>query len=561
MILLTWDPVPDAVKYKVIRKDNNENISKEFKDSFGTNTNDHYYLTDTVAFSSSDADGDPNQTPADNIINGHSYTYTVYSMPNDNGASGSNSAESFIGHGKASSNAVTANVPAQNKVDWIAVNQASIKIERLTTSTENLLVSWDAKPNLKYTVQYYPLADTTGIKSTITVVSPLKSKAYVTFTEQDLPYVKNTISIKAEFVEGTAYYAKTDVKTKDVVIPETGLAAPKGFELVLRKNSLDQESESNIQLTWDRDPYDTVTYTLDRSEFEVGGDGVWREDYTYENITKFVKWEPVTVKPEDYLLNKGVVYDDHTVATSQNKYFVYRLVAKKDGLTSEPVYTTISEKGIFIKGHYYILKQVPHNRYAVTLKLTHDYNNTNVRADKDYGVDKITIYKREYYTSNPQKPYVEVGSFTNHATTTNSNLTELWIDTDVKEDVDYQYRIVVKRADGTPFVANHLDDVEIETGKNREASFGNITPTKTDTSIRLTFGGSYLGNAAFKVQLSTDGGTNYSPEADYKVRIPAEDPPGWYYTLTNLIPNTPYTIKVTSGLFSRTLTVRTDPSL
>jgi hypothetical protein len=531
MILLTWDPVPDADSYTVIRKDINENISKEFELEFEKNEiDDHYYLKDTVIFDSASDD---------NIINGHSYAYTVYSKPSNSGSG----ADGFIGHGKTSSNTVTANVPAQNKVDWIAVNQASIKIERLEDTANlpgsdsyqpKLLVSWDAKPNLEYTVKYYPLAEnsTSGTK---TVVSPLKSKAYATFNEED---GKNTISISAYFIKGTAYYTKTDVKIKDVVIP--GITAPYNFKVEFKENS-----DRNLQITWDKKPYETgVTYKLEKSEFEVGGDGIWRQGYNHNNITKFIKWETIPVTETAHLFNKGVVFDEHA-DTSYNKYFVYRLVAIKDGLTSEPVYSTddpsssIVEKGIFIKAHYFELEEVDYNHRAITLKIHNNY--ADVGANSAYGVSSIKLYRRIFNDDGkPQGPYAEVASLTNTAT-------QLVVEDSnkVESGTEYQYRISVKGAGDTTFVDLDQDAVETSASPMR----GNLTSfsvgSTTHNSIFLVFNGTYLGGAPVTIEYKKSGDIEYTP-VNTTIGARTLTSNVYYYNLarTDITASTTYNIRV-----------------
>jgi hypothetical protein len=259
IILLTWDPVPDAAGYQIFRKDNTDNISKAISGSF--DKQGQFYYTDTATFDN-------------NLINGHSYTYTVYSLSGQSGNRAAFTADAYIGNGKTDSNRVSATVPDRDDqtpgaFDWIAVDPASIKIESIDNSSQDeFLVTWDAKPNLTYGVAYsYGKGTTIGGTSNSPILpaidyssayigySPLNPKAYVKF-----PIVggENSISIVAYFVGGSQYYNKVDTATKTETLAKSGLATPANFTAT--------RSNTTVTFTWD-DVEGAVSYAVYKAPY------------------------------------------------------------------------------------------------------------------------------------------------------------------------------------------------------------------------------------------------------------------------------------------------------
>jgi hypothetical protein len=311
-ILLTWDPVPDATGYKIFRKDNTENISTAIEVASGEykiGTQRTLYYRDTATF-----DG--------NLINDHSYTYTVYSLSGMDPTTAA--ATSFIGNGHTSSNAVTAKVPERTVVDWITVGEVSVEplVDPLNNSKSEFLVSWDAKPNLKYQVRYslgngtaigqingVPILPTMNYPYGSTGYSPLNPRASVR-----LPITggENTISVVASFIGDTTYYSKIAVNTQTETLAKSGLSAPQNLSAT--------RNETTVTLRWNdiagADAYEVYKAPYNEATEEVTGD-----------------WTKVTLSAAPNKFLNGWIASELNV--SKESYYYYTVIAtKKDGTKS-----------------------------------------------------------------------------------------------------------------------------------------------------------------------------------------------------------------------------------
>jgi hypothetical protein len=606
IVLLTWDPVPDAKGYQIIRKDNTDNITKQFTAGKDYEGNTVYSFGKHGSFWFRDSASIEND-----LLNGHSYTYTVYSL---SGLSGNRNidSESYIGNGFTASNAVTANVPDRRSelpetFAWIKVDQASVVIEKLGNS--RLLVTWDAQPNLYYTVNYVygktigdldkhlfpsinydygttgysPLSRQASVKLPLlggenTVVisayyagdsdyyygktarvsqtetyagsgvgtpqdfSATRDGATVTFSWDKVdgadsyaiykaPYNEATGAITGDWTEvitpaltappqefggsivaseanvsfETAYYytviaiAGTEKSRAATVVPvdtaELDAVGPLGFDLALREPNANN-AQKDIQLTWDRIPHDAgVAYDLKRATVEFGGNGVYDEDYNFIPV-KYGTWENVTANtPASYEQTKGVVVD---TPPAINTYYVYRLIAKKGALSSEPEYKLLAEQGAYIKANPYTLSydydiHNPHGLVALKVESSIAYT---------HGATSIELWKREHNGGNPQTSYRQVSPSPFSPTPT----TQYWLDRNVTIGVEYQYRIVAKYTIGTEiftFVDLDRDAVEIEVSPDT-AVINNVSATVTGTTAALRFYGSHLAEAPLAVYFNNE---------------------------------------------------------
>jgi hypothetical protein len=668
IVLLTWDPVPDATGYQIFRKDDTDNISKAIDNGRYDHDNDpltpdirkpfdkqeQLYFIDKATFDN-------------NLINGHSYTYTVYSLSGQSGNQRAATLDAYIGNGKTDSNTVTANVPDRSagSFGWIAIDPASIKIEPLVNSVTNsqsdFLVSWDAKPNLNYSVSYsygkgttiggtsdFPILPIINYYSAYTGYSPLNPKAYV-----KIPIVggENSISIGAYFVGGTEYYSKVDIKTKTETLAQSGISAPNNFSATRNNTTVafkwddveeavsyavykapyDKAAEAitgdwtpvattpekvyyypnwswiasernvaidksyyyaviaiagntksrastaaiveqevisaitptakllegsagqKVQITWERAPFDTgVTYELHRAVFEVDGNdgnGLWQSYYNWNNVTKLESWTAIPVNPSQYLQTKGVVVDTTALA---NTYYIYRLVVKKGALASDPGYAIMAEEGAFIKANYYALAVAedtdPRNLHgAVALVLRNGY------GFDAYGVGSVELYKRKYNNGNPQEPYTLVSNSLFNNTVT----PQYWIDRGVEIGTQYQYRIVVKYANGTPFVDPDQNYVEITASPKVASVYSVNVSTTTSSTVTLGFLGTNLREAPLTIRYRVAPAANWTPVANPSISW--KEVSGTYeYTITGLTAGTSYEIEVTPyGQTTETLSATT----
>jgi hypothetical protein len=312
VILLTWDPVPDATGYQIFRKDNKDNISTAIEVESGEykiGTKGTLYYRDVATF-----DG--------NLIDGHSYTYTVYSLsglePETNTTSG------FIGNGHTSSNSVNAKIPERSVVDWITVGDISIEplVDPLYKSQSNFLVSWDAKPNLQYEVRYssgkgtaigeingVPILPKINYYDGYTGYSPLNPRASV-----KIPITggENTVSVVASFIGDRTYYSKIAVATKTETLAKAGLSAPSGLGAI--------RNETTVTLRWNKvagaDSYEVYKAPYNEATLEVTGD-----------------WTKVTLNaPPAYVFNSWIASE---LGVSKEAYYYYIVIATKtDGTKS-----------------------------------------------------------------------------------------------------------------------------------------------------------------------------------------------------------------------------------
>jgi hypothetical protein len=266
IILLTWNPVPDAAGYQIFRRDETDNIDKAISGAFEKQGQLYYIDTATLD---------------NNLIDGHSYTYTVCSLSGQSGNRAVLDTNAYIGNGKTNSNTVRANVPDRNDTsagafDWIAVDPASIRIEPIVdpiaNSQDTLLVTWDAKPNLTYRVVYSygkgAAIDVTGPdlpKKEITPgatwaegyagYSPLNPKAFV-----KLPIVggENSISVIARFIGDTDYYSVAGIETQTENFAKSGIATPDNF--------IATRSNTTVTFAWD-DVEEAASYTVYKAPY------------------------------------------------------------------------------------------------------------------------------------------------------------------------------------------------------------------------------------------------------------------------------------------------------
>jgi fibronectin type 3 domain-containing protein len=284
--IITWKPVANAYGYRVYRQDRSSSQESlgvnpvEITWPVGTqgrdpdlNTALQLYYTDIVGFS--------NQ-----LVNDHEYVYYVEAvsgisptpgraadgydpntdLPND----ASSLADGYVYNSElAGSNGIRAIIPERNGTyDWIAVENITVE-KAYTSSTDEIVVTWDAKPNLTYSVAYtWGVGTDTGIDR-----DNLAPIAYtVTYDYSPFKYVgnftlpavggTNSITVYATFAGGDAYFNKRASDTANAVY-DLGLGKPDNF-------SSDRVTDNPwVVLRWDT-VTDAESYAVYRAE-SVGG--------------------------------------------------------------------------------------------------------------------------------------------------------------------------------------------------------------------------------------------------------------------------------------------------
>jgi hypothetical protein len=309
IVLLTWDPVPDAEGYQIFRKDNTDNITKAIAVDSGTYPiGGPFYFIDTASITN-------------NLIDGHSYTYIVYSLSGHSANHRAVAVDAYIGNGASSSNEVTANVPDRKSTDdetfaWITVDQESVDIEQV--SGNYLQVSWDAQPNLRYLVRYIYGKGLAGVETDLFPeidygygnkgYSPLNPRASVQLPLLgSAPAAGNTVIIYALYIgDYDYYYEKYGTASQTESFAKTGVGTPQEFK------AFRDAANTTVYFEWE--PVDGAT-----------GYVVYKAPYNEATEAITGDWAVVaTSTPQEY---DGKIVASETAAVGLETAYYYTVIA------------------------------------------------------------------------------------------------------------------------------------------------------------------------------------------------------------------------------------------
>jgi hypothetical protein len=341
--IVTWTPVSNIAGYRVYRQDKSataESLGVKpvelqwVAGSAGYNQNANIalelYYVDTVSFT--------NQ-----LVHDHNYVYYVESVsgistapgraignydPSDI-ADGSSLADGYLQNSELkASNTVKAIIPERNGAyDWIAVPNLTV-VKNDVAGGDNMIATWDAKPNLTYEVKYtWGIGANTGIdrdklgdivtQNAITTIaySPFNSVGYASFPAAG---GTNSITVYASFAGG-AFFNKKAAETKDVAYA-MGLDVPGNFSAARVQNN-----SAWVKLSWTA-VENATAYKVYRVEAIAGNNNA--NPPTYGSITG--DWTLITGSYDLNVANANNVnvYTLYDTTAALEKGYKYMLVAE-----------------------------------------------------------------------------------------------------------------------------------------------------------------------------------------------------------------------------------------
>ncbi|MDR2535646.1 MAG: hypothetical protein LBD29_06395 [Treponema sp.] len=221
VIYLTWDSVANASGYRIVRKDNETEITKVLNDNMVNTGSGSLWHGDIVGWD--------NQ-----LVHDRTYTYTVISLNtagiNKSVLSGESSVEA------------TAQIPGRTA---FSLGDAPVIAVEREPDANFILVTFPTKPNLRYDVSY--------VYGTGSIVAQLTGGPSGSESGGDLsnptravrfPLIggNNTVSVKASFVGGENYYNQTAVTPKPADFVISGLDNITSFTAV--------RTGARVDFTW-----------------------------------------------------------------------------------------------------------------------------------------------------------------------------------------------------------------------------------------------------------------------------------------------------------------------
>jgi hypothetical protein len=279
-------------------------------------------------------------------------------------------------------------------------------------------------------------------------------------------------------------------------------------------------------ITWDvdEDLYD-ATFTLTRARIlsptadteGTGSSGVLQ----LSDIESVGSYASVTIAQTDYLEGKAVVIDKASDLTTRSRW-LYRLVAKKGNLASEPTYAILQDSA-FVAATSVTLTDA-NTSSALNAAGSADPNlyqaaNTQRIAlgnlSGTYWGDNpaITLYRRE--ASQPETAYEIVLNGTDPAFPVGNVQTAagtpadsvVFTDPGLDYNKQYIYKVVVTNTGGTIRF------------KNSGGVSSSLTPTKTTVTLSAYSGGMSLSSNAIRLSaVGSSGGNAYLQGMKVKVR-------------------------------------------
>jgi len=356
VVILTWNVVPNAYGYKIIRYDPVTKVSIVCTQStFGL------YFFDWVSWD--------NQ-----MENGRSYEYTVISQSFLSSEGTDNAGGQVVQNGSSS-------VSAKPKIPEAFVPALAEADVSLIDNNENGLLYVKIKniPNLNYEVAYTYGENQTIVRDLENLnASNIYGEWFDPYKVMTYPIVGgvNTVTVKATFIGGTGYYSGTSAPISKKTASLTGNL------YVSEPSFLSAGTNLNyISLSWD-DVSDAAKYYIYRAEVSASTSSAivsstW-SGYEYTTIKVLSDWTAVTAT-QDLINTTWSAFDP---VTAVDKYYIYAIVAEgNNGAKSRPRFAVAQ----------------PLSVSAPALTINHKDNNVNNKEIQlIWNAESNTTYKLQY---------------------------------------------------------------------------------------------------------------------------------------------------------------------
>jgi hypothetical protein len=351
IVILTWNPVPNASGYAVIRRDTVGPNSQQNLE-YGVNVAltptplppSQFYYIDTVDFNNL-------------LVHQRSYEYSVVSISRSSSAVTEGSGSITVQNGVSK---VTAKprIPGPNEFAP-TLSGSDITVTRFDASgADKVRVEFPNKPNYAYTVTY-----TYGTGSIVQEIGYVKTTGALltnlwyspkNFVEFPTLGGDNTITVKAKFPN--SYYTGTTEATATTNFAlAVGLATP-GTPTATRYNGY-------VLLTWTNNRYTATSHKVYRAEISSGN--------IADNGTITGNWTAVPGTPE-YVIGNGSWELKDTLSTDAG-YYLYVVVAEAGSAKSLPNYGVASPYGLPP-----LTSVTPNTSTPGAITLTWTYNPPNI---------------------------------------------------------------------------------------------------------------------------------------------------------------------------------------